>query len=71
MLLLLRNGSLIQNLLLKLMQVQNDKEKLLTDKRYCEEVFKLFLKKKAIKEDKIRAFKKHIDKSISNLPTIS
>jgi uncharacterized protein (UPF0332 family) len=44
-----------------------NQEKLLTDKAYCEEIFKSFLKKKAIKEDKLKAFKKHLDKSMNNL----
>jgi uncharacterized protein (UPF0332 family) len=44
-----------------------NQKKLLTDKKYCEKVFKFFLKKKIIKENKLKTFKKHLDKSIDNL----
>jgi len=44
-----------------------NQNKLLRDKKYCENLFKFFLKKKIIKEDKLGAFKKHLDKSINNL----
>ena len=44
-----------------------NQEKLLTDKDYCEKIFRLFLKKKIIKEDQLKAFKKYLDKSINNL----
>ena len=44
-----------------------NQERLLKDKKYCEEAFEFFLKKKIIKEDKLNAFKKHLDKSINNL----
>jgi len=42
-------------------------EKLITDKAYCEKVFKFFLKTGAIREDKLKSFKRHLDKSINNL----
>lgn len=44
-----------------------NQDKLLTDKKYCEKLFKSFLKKKLIRENKLKAFKKHLDKSINNL----
>ena len=44
-----------------------DFQKLIEDKEYCEKIFKYFLNKKIIKENKLRLFEKHINKSISNL----
>ena len=44
-----------------------DTYRIIEDADYCEEVFNYFLKIKKIKENKLKLFKKHIDKSLSNL----
>jgi hypothetical protein len=44
-----------------------DSKKLLGDKKYCEDAFKFFLKKGIIREDKLKSFKKHLEKSMNNL----
>ena len=42
-------------------------DRLISNKKYCEEVFKLFIKKKVIRENKLKFFGKHINKALSNL----
>jgi len=44
-----------------------DIKKLIENKEYCEEVFRWFIKKKIIKDSKLKLFEKHINKAISNL----
>lgn len=44
-----------------------DIDKLLNDKAYCEKAFMFYKKINAIREDKLKLFRKHINKALSNL----
>jgi len=42
-------------------------KKILADKKYCEHLFNLFLKKKILREDEAKSFQKYMRKSTTNL----
>jgi|SRR3989344_3567656 len=44
-----------------------NKERLIENREYCEEVLQRFLNIKAIKKDESRLFKKYLDKAVNNL----
>lgn len=44
-----------------------DIKRLINNKEYCEKIFMLFIKKRVIKENKLKFFEKHINKALSNL----
>lgn len=44
-----------------------DIKKIIEDKKYCEEMFQIFIKKKIIKKEGSKTFRKYFDKSLNNL----
>ncbi len=44
-----------------------DIKRLIDSKEYCEKVFNFFIKKKLIRDSKLRLFEKHMNKALNNL----